>query len=275
MSYPNVLNDIQQINSKFSNYLPLGGGVAFKGNLPLADGVNYFMRKLNNNEFITFYGGSDWGYGGGLFLRGQDNDSNTAFELWSCRDKSNLKKLYADYDGNLYWNGMITINTSSSAIRMGGSNTELQIRGGNSNDLTDGSGLILYGKDHSSYAGQFNLYGIDENGTRRMLIFQKDGRLTWDGHNVVTVTSHYQSGTRFCRIYSDGWKEQGGWVSTDSSFTWSTPFKDNNYTVTAIGQTTSSYNAQYRQICITEKTATYIKGTIASGVGLHLYACGY
>ena len=273
MSYPNVLEDIQEIQSNFNNYLPLRGGIAFRGNLPLADGVNYFMRKLNNEEFITFYGGSDWGYGGGLFLRGQDNTSNRAFELWSCKNKANLKKLEADFDGNLYWSGNLRLTQSVAFLGSDTNTKEVQLCSGS--NINNGSGLLLYGSSHSSYPGCFNLYSILKDGTRKMFIGSEEGILSWGSERVVSLVESYVSGTTYCRRYSDGWIEQGGYIGTGGTFTFRKPFSNNNYHLTATGVTTSSYNAQYRQIMPTTKTASYVVSTLASGVGLWIYACGY
>ena len=58
---------------------------------------------------------------------------------------------------------------------------------------------------------------------------------------AVVVTS-YKSGTSWYRIYSDGWIEQGGYISLNPSgkVNFLKPFKDDNYTITISGQRTSN-----------------------------------
>lgn len=84
----------------------------------------------------------------------------------------------------------------------------------------------------------------------------------------IVSTSH--SGTEWCRIWSDGWCEQGGqvnrgdpnWVSNEIEITFGQPFADTNFFVTATSKETSY---TYPVIAVTNYTSSTCKFVAAEG----------
>ena len=99
--------------------------------------------------------------------------------------------------------------------------------------------------------------------------------------SVRTVIDTYVNGTSWYRIWSDGWKEQGGVVLTGNSatpvtVTLLTPFSDANYTLQATCNPLTVQWAQMVDLQIVNKTATSF-GIIAnpSNNNNNWFACGY
>lgn len=87
------------------------------------------------------------------------------------------------------------------------------------------------------------------------------------------VTETYVNGTLWYRIWSDGWKEQGGRVSIDGTVTYLKAFNNTNYTLLALayGSNTSGYFNMH--------VTSYSKTTFSIGTSnwdsAFWYACGY
>lgn len=99
--------------------------------------------------------------------------------------------------------------------------------------------------------------------------------------SVRTVIETYHNGTEWYRVWSDGWKEQGGVVLTGNSatpvtVTLLTPFSDANYTLQATCNPLTVQWAQMVDLQIVNKTATSF-GIIAnpSNNNNNWFACGY
>lgn len=99
--------------------------------------------------------------------------------------------------------------------------------------------------------------------------------------SVRTVIDTYVNGTSWYRIWSDGWKEQGGVVLTGNSatpvtVTLLTPFSDANYTLQATCNPLTVQWVQMVDLQIVNKTATSF-GIIAnpSNNNNNWFACGY
>jgi hypothetical protein len=94
---------------------------------------------------------------------------------------------------------------------------------------------------------------------------------TASGSRVAVVVQNYKNGTSWYRVWSDGWIEQGGRLTT-TSVTFLKAFSDTNYTVTTgwIRNTSNQNN-----IVLKEMTAKgFVIPTLDSGTGMW-YACGY
>ncbi len=169
----------------------------------------------------------------------------------------------------------------------------------------DASSLSLHGTSSSSGANKFILRAGTDT---KQLSGDASGNLTWEGKNIVRsvngvtaaangnititipavpkayVTQSYVSGTNWYRKYSDGWIEQGGYVSVSHSTSWQqkslvTAFTNTNYTLLSAVFGNGAFNDN---VNLVEKQTSYFK--IASGTqseggnapnGAYWYACGY
>lgn len=92
---------------------------------------------------------------------------------------------------------------------------------------------------------------------------------------VAVVTQNYVNGTSWYRIYSDGWKEQGGQCASGSSGTTVTflkAFSNTNYTVVI---TNISSNHSDSAGTATKSSASSMVVKNAQGRTYSWYACGY
>lgn len=92
------------------------------------------------------------------------------------------------------------------------------------------------------------------------------------------VTETYHNGTEWYRLWSDGWKEQGGLGNTGGGVvhTFLKPFTDANYTITATPYVEGSSATDTYAVTIRAKTASSFTSWLIIGY-LHFnwYACGY
>lgn len=105
--------------------------------------------------------------------------------------------------------------------------------------------------------------------------------------NPCVVTESYRSGTSWCRVWSDGWIEQGGFVSINvtaistcffGNTTFIKSYSDTNYTLT-LGRCENSndFDSETLLYSKTKNYATIMAYNIRS-VATHAtywYACGY
>lgn len=93
---------------------------------------------------------------------------------------------------------------------------------------------------------------------------------------VATIVQNYVNGTSWYRVWSDGWKEQGGYSqNVTTTITFLKAFADNNYTITAATISTSTNTAQWIGFSFSSKTNKSIKWGTSTGVTCYWYACGY
>ena len=95
-------------------------------------------------------------------------------------------------------------------------------------------------------------------------------------YKTAVVTQNYVNGYSWYRVWSDGWKEQGGWCNRGTNVTYLKAFSDNNYTLVASGLSASTNTGMaYNHVMPNAKTTTGFTGTPSNAVGLFWYACGY
>lgn len=95
----------------------------------------------------------------------------------------------------------------------------------------------------------------------------------------VYVTKSYRNGTKWYRVWSDGWVEQGGCAVTSSergvSVTLLKPYADRNYTIVGQAVETGSLFRNGGTTDVTTKTATsFVIGIYGGGTENNWYACG-
>ena len=94
---------------------------------------------------------------------------------------------------------------------------------------------------------------------------------------IRTVVETYVNGTTWYRVYSDGWCEQGGIISTNTNpytLTFSKPFKDTNYQIFKNIQLDSSQGTDVRGTMFFNLTRTSATTYTWNGKE-NWQACGY
>ena len=128
-----------------------------------------------------------------------------------------------------------------------------------------------YVHNHANTAWTGNGVGFDSN----------DNAVAYITSKLVKgfVTSTYKSGTNWYRIWSDGWIEQGGLMSsgTTATVTLHKPFVDTNYSILTTEFTNGSTDTEGVDYVtmIRSKTTTSFSCSTASGRTNHWYAYGY
>ena len=98
----------------------------------------------------------------------------------------------------------------------------------------------------------------------------------WDGNQVVCLVTHWQSGNRWYRKYSNGWIEQGGnWSTANTTLSFNTPFSNTNYTIVG-SENQGDDNARAIKFNRNNATTTSIRMVgSANPIGVCWYACGF
>lgn len=192
----------------------------------------------------------------------------------------NIQNTYLSLNGG-EMNGHIDFLPRENIIR-NKSTTNGIISVYSSYNFIDGGWLSLFGKDlNNDYAGAFRL-GAGNGASSSLLHGFPDGRLIWNGQNIVCVKT-WKNGTSWYRKYSDGWIEQGGMISGKSGMTtisFNIGFTDINYTILKTlhwnensgGTINRIYFGFHNRTLTTAMTYTYT--TLASHREMW-YACGY
>lgn len=139
-----------------------------------------------------------------------------------------------------------------------------------------GALLAVRGADYSNNPGGFSLFARKSDASKELDGFT-DGRLTWDGKNIVRsvngtvagtdgnvtipmvanskgyVTATWVSGTSGYRKWSDGYIEQWGQTSTGKTVSLHTAFSNSNYAVLGTRTTT---NGSEVSLCFYSRTTT-------------------
>lgn len=163
---------------------------------------------------------------------------------------------------------------------------------GVSADLTDGTyGAIVsvrnvndpYNPGGISFLTRTSKSGIDTNHTME---FRNDGSLSIDNKKTVYVNETWSSGTSWCRVWSDGWIEQGGYkmvtLTNGATQTLTLPkaYKNALYTITGIGVKKSGVwgYASIEENSVTNTSFKYAGMGNSSPDGIvkfFWYTCGY
>lgn len=91
--------------------------------------------------------------------------------------------------------------------------------------------------------------------------------------NIRTVVETYVNGTSWYRVYSDNWCEQGGKTNAATQVTYLKPYKDNNYTITAVAETTDATASLLG--CYNRSTTEVFFTTTNNISPVWWHACGY
>lgn len=150
---------------------------------------------------------------------------------------------------------------------------------------SDASGalLSLRSVNHTGEPGSFGLFAKNAT-TQKVLVGKPDGNLTWDSKPIVRLVASWKSGTSWYRKYSDGWIEQGGYITTSSNtehtINLHTAFSNTNYFVTKqLGfnaQFSANISGQFLLVWGLTTSSFKTFGFTVNGVNaFRWYACGY
>lgn len=269
-----------------------GKNITLEGDcLPVSGGAMTATKAITrdvNDSFLGLQGGTGENNDGAqLYLCGANHATNpSAFQL-HARNSETDKILEGRIDGRLLWDDKYVLSnsflmpTDSGAIMLTSGTT-----------ASGGAYFRLYGKSHSSGAGQFNLAATDGTNTK-VLTGKPDGTLTWGGANVVRsvngasansngdvsisigaahVTTFWVSstGTQWYIKYSNGYCMQGGTyiVSTSLGYTITLPkpFVNTNYTAILIplSETSANNTILYSPNFHATKSTTKMSGKLIS-----------
>lgn len=160
------------VNTKVKDYLPLSGGqmTATKA-----------MTRDVNNSFLGLQGGTGENNDGAqLYLCGANHPSKPSGFQLHARNADTDKILEGKIDGTLLWNDKYVLNNS---FLMPTDSGAVMLTAGTSS--AGGAYFRLYGKDHTSGAGQFVLATTDGESTNA-LVGKPDGTLTWCGRPLTS-----------------------------------------------------------------------------------------
>jgi hypothetical protein len=203
------------VSSELSKYLPIAGGTVtgnaifnartkFKSSIDFFEGNAEHGRIYDVGNVFRFTGGTSTSDGSYIDLS-YTGGGTQQFRV-VANDGTTQKLLVGKPDGTLTWDGnnialakdvlalsggTVTGNIAANKQFFEITNTTLNGRnsifgGTNSNN---GAFLFVYGKDHSSLAGQFVLHAND-GATTSELIGRPDGTLTWGGNNIALAKDY-------------------------------------------------------------------------------------
>lgn len=144
-----------------------------------------FNKIWSSTSPLSPYTFSDDDYNDGWNFIGQIPPSR---QMWDFLQKNNDEKM--QYLANNYlplsggtMTGNLTFNVASGTIKKYDDSGLTQIF--SSTAFNKGAFLAIYGKDHSTDSGRFKLVAHDGT-NNKYLEGRPDGKLTWDGNNVLT-----------------------------------------------------------------------------------------
>lgn len=191
--YQNIVKALQE-NAKDA-CLPLIGGT-LSGNVKFSQNSALLYKNTNDGSITIRGGGNGFAYGASIVVYGKDHATNGgAFEVLAHNGTS-TGTLKGKPNGPLTWNGKNVITSAGGNIdgdvtfsrwkhiaTVDDANG-FDICGGTSG--TDGAYFSVRGNNATSYQGSFLAVSMNTDGTKHMLIGNKDGKLTWDGNDVIT-----------------------------------------------------------------------------------------
>lgn len=228
--------------------LPLTGGT-MRGPIKSSMG-NFFIAGTKSSDSALVSGGTGWGDGASITLRGRLDPTNPSEFVLNLNDGKNSIALKALPDGTFTWGGKkVTLAGDCLSLTEGGTIIGEIVKSGGSRALcrdTDNGAIQIVGGRVSDKNAYLNLYGADyprdsskgsftlaaNNGTNVFRLVGKiDGSLTWGGNAVERVVASSFGSTSFYIKYESGLIIQGGIVGSEGNTTFPIPFSNTNYRV--------------------------------------------
>ena len=145
-------------------------------------------------------------------------------------------------------------------------------------DLSETTG-VYKGKQYLYfYVGQFSQSATEQTAGLNSELF--NGKVDLDGSNATFahIVETYSSGTSWYRIYSDGWCEQGGFVSSASgtvTVNFLKTMADTKYvSLKTLDTSSTNQGVQYNQVAFFNRTTTSMQ-TSTAGVGFSWVVKGF
>lgn len=284
MSYPNV---IQEVNTIKSTYLPLSGGI-MTGNINWDRGV---VRQ--NGHSFEFVGDKDLpNQTSFIACRSATHPYESGWFYFGARNKEGGYMGICKPDGTFTWGGDNVITSAGGTINgtlyYGGhdmycdKNNDIIAIYGSTHHTIGGASLVLHGGIQSDEYGESNISAFKlsthsyDLSKKKTLYGQYDKGLMWDGNQVVCLVTHWQSGDKWYRKYSNGWIEQGGiWYTSNTTLSFNIAFSNTNYTIVG-SENQGDDNARAIKFNRNNATTTSIRMVgSANPIGVCWYACGF
>lgn len=226
------------------SYLKLSGGkvtgiASFRTDLRMLDnqdnrwGGLYVPGTTSSVQYLSLYGGTRATGDARLNLY---NTGNGKFELTGySTDGANAYTLTNDNSGNLNWRGYplawkkdyLPLAGGTMSGNITGDSTDWRLINGTANrngsvglfngGVSQGASVLVFGANHASRPGWFDIRAVDANGTEKLFRGKPDGSLTWDGNaialakNVLPLSGGTMTGNIFLtngrvnNVNSDGY----------------------------------------------------------------------
>ena len=186
----NIVRSVNNVNADAAGNVTLTAGNV--GALPIAGGAMTATKAITrevNNSYISIYGGTGENNDGAhIDLCGANHSTMpSAFQI-HARNSTNDRILRGQVDGTLTWDSKTVLTNSTS---MPSNASSITLNGGK--DYESGSYIRMYGKDHSTYPGWFNL-GASDGTNISTLRGLPDGTLTWNGQDIRFASPDMSAG---------------------------------------------------------------------------------
>lgn len=175
-SNPEDVAESMQLNSGGLN---IGGKALNNASNVFLNGTGNIYGYKNGSAFSLFCGNDDTDPT--ITMWGKNHSTNSGWFRLRSSNGSVSASLVGKPDGTLTWGGLW--EHSQIFVQAPNNTTFLRMCGGQGAD--NGAMISLWGKSHSTNAGEFRLQA--NNGTNSVgLIGYPNGTLTWGGNNVLT-----------------------------------------------------------------------------------------
>lgn len=202
----NIVRSVNGVNANAAGNVTLNC-------LPLSGGQMTSTKAMSRdvaNSFLGLHGGTGVDNDGAqLYLCGASHPDMPGMFQLHARNSNKVVTLQGDLDGKLTWNDKYVLNNSFLMPTDGGA---IHLTAGTS--ATGGAYFRLYGKDHTSGAGQFSIAATDGTNTKA-LNGKPDGTLTWNGKDITLGYPNYAAGTYLGQLssYTVTEEDGNGWIN--------------------------------------------------------------
>lgn len=178
--------EVKTDKTSFEKEINVNGGISFGSWITGSGDSNTKLVIVGNNRsgkdgYTGVFGGAGYDQGAAVYVYGMNHTNNSGEFRLRAYDGTNVHNLIGTPDGVLTWDGVI--EKSTILAQTPDNATFIRVCGGNGFD--NGAALSLWGKSHSSNAGEWRLRA--KNGTNDVqLAGYPNGNLMWAGNNVLT-----------------------------------------------------------------------------------------
>lgn len=214
---------------------------------PDRKGLIQVVRAKGNGKSL---GLSDGNYNAGLRLSG----NNTSLGVYNNSYDISLPS--TNSDGSLTFLAYSVIGLTSDSTKSG-----------IISDMSESTSVYAGQKYLYFYVGDYTQTAIEQTAGLNAELFNNKADIDLSNSTVPHIVETYVNGTSWYRIYSDGWVEQGGSVSTngDTTITFMVEMADTNYFVTKTNTLWNTNNMWNKGNSYTDKSTTSIQLCMLQG----------